>query len=282
MKAVNLLPSDQRSAGKAAKPASVTKTGSGDGFGAYVVLGALGLAVLGSAAFALTSNQVNDRESELARVTADKQAAEARVAALKPYGDFQQLAATRVSTVVSLASSRFDWDQTLADLSRALPADVRISKLDGKVGGDGASTGATTVPKIEITGCTTSHTGTARLMARLRAVRGVTRVVLTKSDKETLTQATVGTGASAGATGEQVGLCGRGAKPSFQVSMLFERANVLPTSSGAASAAPSGQTPAPGATPAPGTQAQQPGATQPASSTQPGNTTAPATTGGTP
>ena len=281
MKAVNLLPSDQRSAGKAAKPAAaVTKTGSGDGFGAYAVLGALGLAVLGSAAFALTSNQVSDRESELARVTADRQAAEARVAALKPYGDFQQLAAQRVSTVVSLASSRFDWDQTLADLSRALPADVRISKLDGKVGGDGAAGGATTVPKVEITGCTTSHTGTARLMARLRAVRGVTRVVLTKSDKETLTQSAVKTTTG---TGEQVGLCGRGAKPSFQVSMLFERASVLPSSGAATGAAPAaGQAPGAQATPAPGAQAQQPGATQPASSTQPGNATAPATTGGTP
>ena len=270
MKAVNLLPSDQRAA-KAVKSSSAPTSAApaGGAFGAYALLGALALAVVFAAALVLTSNQIKDKESELARVAAERQAVEAKVAALKPYGDFQQLATQRVSTVVSLASSRFDWDRVLADISRALPADVRLKTLNGSVTGKtGAAAPAAGAkapsPTVEIAGCTISQEGTARLMARMRAVRGVTRVSLGKSDKDTLTPAPADASGNAAPTGvgdKAVGLCGRGARASFDLVLHFERATLAP---GAGNSIPQTAAAA-AATPAPGTaQGQAAAAGQPA------------------
>ena len=65
-----------------------------------------------------------------------------RAAELKPYADFQTVTAERASTVQALASARFDWEQTLRDLSRALPSNVYLSALKGDVGsGSGGSSG---------------------------------------------------------------------------------------------------------------------------------------------
>ena len=50
-----------------------------------------------------------------------------RVDQLKPYADFQAMAETRIQTVKDLAASRFDWEQALRDISRAIPADVTLS-----------------------------------------------------------------------------------------------------------------------------------------------------------
>ena len=69
----------------------------------------------------------------------------------------------------ALASARFDWEQSLRDLSRALPGDVYLNSLKGTVGGDssggsgsgirGAIGGA---PAIELSGCTKSQPAVAR------------------------------------------------------------------------------------------------------------------------
>ena len=40
------------------------------------------------------------------------------------------MAKARVQTVRDLAGSRFDWEQALRDLSRAVPADVTLTSLD--------------------------------------------------------------------------------------------------------------------------------------------------------
>jgi len=276
MKAVNLLPSEQKGAPKAAKsPGVVVKTTPESGpFGAYCILGGMALAVLGAAAFVLTNNQISDKQAELAKASSDRQVVEAKATALKPYGDFQTLATQRVSTVVSLASSRFDWDRALADVSRALPADVRIKSLNGSVspgaGGGSALRSAVPSPAIELGGCTISQSGVARLMARLRSVRGVTRVALAKSDKDTVTTNTDKRGDAAAS------LCGRGTKPTFELVMFFERAVVAPGTP----AVPGAPAPQPGATPAAGAppaQGAQPGTAQP---TQPGTASAPPATQG--
>ena len=96
-----------------------------------------------------------------------------------------------MQTVKDLANSRFDWEQALRDLSRAVPADVTIGSFKGDLGStQGAAAGgsalrsALTAPAITLTGCTYSQTKVAKLMARLRNIDGVTRVSLSKSDKE--------------------------------------------------------------------------------------------------
>lgn len=262
MKAVNLLPPDQRGGPKPAAAASSSSGGSP--LGAYIVLGALSLAVVMVAAYVLVGNAVKDRQAELARVQAESQAVRAQASALKPYADFRQLATQRVATVQQLAGSRFDWERALRDVSRALPADVHLKSFKGSVAGAPGTTpvagAAPATPSILITGCTDTQSTVAKLMARLRAVRGVTRVSLTKSEKPA-TAASTTTGTAP--------LCGRGDKPDFEVTMYFERS---------ASAPVAATVPGQAAAPAPGTQpagAAQPAQAAPADATQP-----PATTSG--
>src|SRR5215210_2916657 len=186
MRAVNLLPPDLRSGPKGSAPA--VSTGVEDsGPGAFVVLGVLAFCVAALATYVLAGNTVKDREAELAAATAKSAAVSQQVAALKPYADFESVANTRVQTVTDLANSRFDWEQALRDLSRAVPADVTIGTLKGALGATNATggiRGAITAPAITLAGCTYSQTKVATLMARLRTIDGVTRVSLSKSDKE--------------------------------------------------------------------------------------------------
>jgi Tfp pilus assembly protein PilN len=283
MKAVNLLPNDQRSVPKA-KPAGAPKSApTGSAFGAFMVLGAMAFAVVAVAASVLAGNTIKEREAELARVKTDVQAVQSQLSALKPYADFQTIAAQRVATVTQLAQGRFDWEQALRDLSRAMPRDVRLKSLRGSVssgaGGGGGSSlrSAVQSPAIELSGCTQSQSDVARLMSRLRAVRGVTRVSLSKSEKPAPVAG--GAGVVAGMTDEQGALCGKGRPPAFEVVVFFERSAALATTGtpGAPVTAPAGQASANGATAANGTTTN--GTTSPAGQSASNGQSAPSTTG---
>ena len=130
---------------------------------------------------------VKERKASLAEVSIKNEATVKRAAELKPYADFQTLAQERASTVQALASARFDWEQSLRDLSRALPSNVYLSSLKGAVGGGaGGGSGIRSSigsPALELSGCTRSQPAVATLMSRLRNVQGVTRVSLSKSEK---------------------------------------------------------------------------------------------------
>ena len=194
MKAVNLLPQDLRSGGNRPAPAVAAADPEAGGPGAFIVLGALALCVVALAGYVLTSNLVKDREAKLADTTAQAAVVTRQVAELKPYADFESVANARIATVNDLATQRFDWEQALRDVSRTLPADVTLSQLSGTLSsetgtGGGASSlrGALNVPAIELQGCTDGQSDVAELMSRLRGVDGVTRVSISKSDKETAT-----------------------------------------------------------------------------------------------
>ena len=105
------------------------------------------------------------------------------------------MAKARVQTVRDLAGSRFDWEQALRDLSRAVPADVSLTSLAGDIstgagGGGSQLRGAISAPAITLTGCAPGQTQVARLMARLNNIDGVTRVSLSRSVAEEVTSAT--------------------------------------------------------------------------------------------
>jgi Tfp pilus assembly protein PilN len=280
MKAVNLLPTDLRGAPKASAAITARQDVS-RGPGAFIVLGALAFGVLALAGYVLTTNTIKDRQAEIQRLAADQQAAEKRVAALKPYAEFDQLAKGRVATLRDLAGKRFDWDQALRDLSRALPRDVTIKSLNGTLGGatttPGAAGAATTTPSINLTGCTRNQKSVARLMARLSTVNGVTRVKLANSTKSAAATAPT-TGTAGSASGDDVPPCGEGSRPDFNVTIEFAgsgaaAASTASTPAAPATAAASGTTPAtPAATPAAtatpatgGTQASTTATTQGAS-----------------
>ena len=258
MRAVNLLTPEMRSSQKgssAPRPAAMTTPG---GVGAIALLGALALIVAGVAGYVLSTNVVKQKQSDLAAISAKNQATVKRATALKPYSDFQTLAQQRAATVQALASARFDWEQSFRDLSRALPKDVYLDTLKGTVGGGSAAGGsgirsAIGSPAIELSGCTKTQPGVARLMSRLRNVQGVTRVSLSKSEKSDTAAANSGSSSTGGST---VGPCGKGSPPSFEVVVFFEKATVadaLATATGDTSSA-AGTTGTPGASTATATE----------------------------
>jgi Tfp pilus assembly protein PilN len=252
VRAVNLLPPDLRGASKTTAELSVASEASG-GAGPFIVLGVLAACVAGVTGMVLAGNTVKQRQSELADVTARQQAIAGQVAALKPYADFDAKAKTRVQTVKDLADSRFDWQQALGDIARAIPANVTLQTLNGDTStgtgvSDGTLRGAIASPAITLTGCAPGQSDVARLMARLHDVDGVTRVSLSKSD-ENAVPANSSTSGSA-LERRNAAPCGQGDHPTFEIVAFFENA------SAAVSAPPAGvqsatatPTPTPTATP---------------------------------
>jgi Tfp pilus assembly protein PilN len=275
MRAVNLLPADLRGAVKAPAPVTPAPEETGSAAGAFVALGALALCVLGLAGYVLTTNSIKQRESDLVALETRHAAVSAEVARLKPYADFQAVAAARIQTVRDLASRRFDWEQSLRDLSRALPEDVSVRQLAGSVaggsGGGNALRGAIEAPAIELTGCTADQPSVARMMARLRAVNGVTRVSLANSTKSA-SDDDAGAGAVSG-SGIAMGCEGRGKSDpaDFNVVVFFEHDAAASADPATAPAAPAAAAAGAGTTPtsAPGTAAPAATPTPTAPATEP-------------
>ena len=142
MKAINLLPPDLRGASSVAAPKAPADAPGG--IAAFVVLGALAACVVALAAYVLTTNMVKDRQAKLETVTAKAETTTQRANQLKPYADFQAMAQTRIQTVKDLASSRFDWEQAMRDVSRAIPANVTLTSLNGTIAATPAAGGAST------------------------------------------------------------------------------------------------------------------------------------------
>jgi Tfp pilus assembly protein PilN len=258
MRAVNLLPPDTRGASKASAELGAGPEAKG-GAGAFVVLGVLAACVAGVAGHVLSSNTIKQRQADLAEVTVRQQALQSQATQLKPYADFDAAAKARVQTVRDLAGSRFDWEQSLRDLARAVPADVTLLSLNGDISTDAGGGGsglraAISAPAISIAGCAPGQTQVARLMARLHDIDGVTRVSLSKSTAEEVKL----DGASGGKLAQRnAAPCGAGKRPSFEMVMFFEKdaaavASTPTTVSGTVGATP---TPTPTATPAAGTTA---------------------------
>jgi Tfp pilus assembly protein PilN len=250
MRAVNLIPSDQqRGAGGAAGKS---------GGGAYILLGALALLVVLASAYVVSDTSVKDKKSQLAAVSQQAAAAEAKAQSLTSYTKFASIRAKRVDTVAQLAASRFDWAHALREVARVLPENAWLTSLTAttsstvNVGTGGSSLrGALNVPAIQVQGCTTSQSSVAKLIARLRLIDGVQRVSLEDSTKGQ--ESSNGTADSAPAGGISSDCRGGHAKfPIFNVDVFFEQGSAAAATTGAA-----------------GT----PGATGAASSTTPASTT---------
>ena len=258
MKAINLLPPDLRGTPKGASSKPSVAPEAPAGVGAYVVLGALAACVVALAAYVLTTNTVKDRQAKLEATTAQAAATTQRVAQLKPYADFQAMAETRIQTVKDLASSRFDWEQAMRDVSRVIPANVTLSSLSGSIstGTAGGSTirGAIAAPALELKGCTSGQKQVATLLSRLRNVDGVTRVSLGKSLKPAVSATGISTGSTTDASG-----CGKGRPPAFELVAFFEGSEVpasvqdvtVQAAAGATPPAAAGTAPADGASATP-------------------------------
>jgi Tfp pilus assembly protein PilN len=185
MKAVNLIPSEQRTG------ASV---GVGRSHGAaYAVLAViLGLAVM-VVLYGKANHAISSANAEVATLTAQAQRAEAQANQLSPYTSFVSMREQRMQAVETLLESRFDWAHVFHEFGRVMPAGTSISSLQGTVGtaetssaksrGAGVSsiTPPGAVPTFTVAGCAVSQPAVAQLLERLRLIDGVSEVTLVTS-----------------------------------------------------------------------------------------------------
>ena len=125
MRAVNLIPSDQRR--------TVSAAGRSGG-GAYAVLTVLGGFAILAFLYGQAHRQVSDRTSRAASLTARAQQAQAAAAQLAPYTSFVALREQRMQAVSQLVDSRFDWPHALHELGRVLPHGASVTSLEGLIG----------------------------------------------------------------------------------------------------------------------------------------------------
>jgi Tfp pilus assembly protein PilN len=192
MKAVNLIPTEQRRV-----QASGKQSGS-----AYVVIGALVTLLALVGAYVLTANSATDRNNKAAEAKAEANRLEAEAAQQGEYTNFADIKKTRLASVVGVATTRFDWERLMRELSRVMPANSWLQSTDasltGEVGGEGAttSTGApvASTPKANLVGCTPDQQDVARMMVRMRQIHRVTDVELNNSSTELGDQGEVGPG----------------------------------------------------------------------------------------
>jgi Tfp pilus assembly protein PilN len=177
MRPVNLIPGDQRR-GPGAKMRS--------GPLAYIIVGALVALLAGVTAMVLTGNEITTSEGEIATLERKNEAAQEHASRLAAYTQLREVHDQRVTTVSSLADSRFDWQRVMQELARIIPGDVWLSNLTGTVKPEVAVNGAVSVPlrigvpgpALEITGCAKGQDAVAGFVSSLKDIDGVTRVAL--------------------------------------------------------------------------------------------------------
>jgi Tfp pilus assembly protein PilN len=180
MKAVNLIPSDQRRA-----KASGNMSG-----GAYGVLGVLAVLLVMAVAYVMTSNSANDRQGKAEQARQEALAAESQAKQLGAFTDFASIKEQRLTSVMAAAQTRFDWERFMRELSRVMPANSWIHTTNASVSGDTSggnlTSTATTVPLPEanLVGCTPRQSEVARMMVRLEQMYRVTDVALNESTQE--------------------------------------------------------------------------------------------------
>lgn len=186
MRAINLLPPEDRGAGASA----------GAGQLSYLVLGLLLAIMVGVTALVLTNNQVSERRTQVASLEQARAAAQARAESLQAFADFRTMQEERTATVTSLAESRFDWERVLREFALVLPADVWLVQLEGTASpsvevDEGVDVGpreSIEGPALELVGCTVSQESVGRFAAALRDIDGITRVAVVKSERPTISE----------------------------------------------------------------------------------------------
>ncbi len=201
MRAVNLIPTEQRSGG------AVGARSEGAAFAVLALLA--GFAIL-TFMYGSAHPTAASRRAEAAALTASAQQYQAQATQLASYTSFVALREQRLEAISQLVGSRFDWAGAMGELSRVLPSDVSLNSIQGTVGSTtGSPTGSKapstsststsssaaaatpvssatppgTVPDFTLTGCATNQAVVAQTLVRLRLVSGVSAVTLQSSTK---------------------------------------------------------------------------------------------------
>jgi Tfp pilus assembly protein PilN len=212
MRAVNLVPAESR--GRNRGPST------GMQVPVFVLLGFLAAAVVLVTVYVFAGNSISSRTAKLSSLKTQVAQEQAAASRLGEFSKFSSLAQTRIGTVRSIASARFDWHTALVNLSQVVPADTTLQSIVGTVvpgasaGGGGAGSALRSdvvAPAFELAGCTANQDDVARLMSRLRLINGVTRVSFSDS-QITGTAAPSSSGSSQG--------CAANA-PTFDLTVFF-------------------------------------------------------------
>jgi Tfp pilus assembly protein PilN len=182
MKAVNLIPSDQRSAQATGK-----QSGS-----AYVVIGVLSVLLVMAAAYVFTANNATDNQNKAAEAKAEADRLEAQAAQRKSFTNFAAIKQTRLASVAGIANTRFDWERLMRELSRVMPAGGWLQSTEASVSGDAGDTApaadtetaAAPQPTANLVGCTPKQSDVAAMLVRLRQMHRVSDVQLNESRAE--------------------------------------------------------------------------------------------------
>jgi Tfp pilus assembly protein PilN len=237
---VNLIPPEDRRGDHAPLRAGPTS---------YAIVAVLAVALIGAVLVVLTGNQISDSKTQIAELEVRKAQAEVSAAGLAPYEQFASLEQARSETVSSLAQSRFDWERVLNELALVVPRRVTLENLTGTAG-VGVSVSSDTAaastdvsitgPSLQITGCAEGQKGTARLLAALKDIDGVTRVGMQSSELGDETAAAAAT-SSTDSGGGDAPTTSCQTKPSvahFQITVAFDAVPVPPTATPPTATAP--------------------------------------------
>jgi Tfp pilus assembly protein PilN len=174
---INLIPAEERRGGQAPLRSGPL---------AYVLVGALVAVLAGVTSLVLVGNQIEERESNIARLEIEDAREAAKAERLAAYVQFRDLSEQRVTTVASLADSRFDWERVMRELSLILPSDTWLVNLtataspavqvEGGGGGGGALRASAPGPALELIGCASGQEAVAGFVTALEDIDGVTRV----------------------------------------------------------------------------------------------------------
>jgi Tfp pilus assembly protein PilN len=230
MRPVNLIPAEDRHGQHAP-----LRTGPV----AYILLGALILALAGVTALVLTGNQISDRKSEVAQLKSEDAAATAEAQRLVAYSQFRALHEQRVATIASLADSRFDWERVMRELALILPHDVWLISMNASASSDaggGESSAASgggglrssvAGPALEISGCARGVEAVAGFVTALKEIDGVTRVGVESSELADQEEGAGSSGESESSSGGGSGDCRtREFIAQFNLTVAFDAAPV--------------------------------------------------------
>ena len=176
MRPVNLIPDSQR-----------RRQPRGDGKLSQLSLAVLAALFLMTVTYVFVANQATSRQNDAAEASAEADRLEAEATRLGAFGDFSQIKQARMASVRQLASSRFDWERLVRELSRVLPNGSWLQSVDASVVGEagaGASPEAASGPTANLIGCAPRQPDTAALLLRLRRMHRVTDVVLNESARD--------------------------------------------------------------------------------------------------
>ncbi len=235
----------------------------------YIVIGVLVLVVIASFVFVTTSNQVSEKQSQLATAEQELSETQAKLTEVGGGSGFATLAEQRSVALHTIGEARFDWSRAIAQVGAAVPTNAWLIGLTGKVNED-ASTGETSSvgsqngeqppstpgPSLQLIGCSYKQSDVARMISRLRAIDGVDKVLITSSNEKDDASGSVLGGSQTGSDDNEcrtkLGI------HKFNVTLAFAQGpetalaeQLKAAADAAASETPASATPAPAATTAP-------------------------------